>query len=121
MNVVLLSRDLMLLSRAQGAANKQGITLHNVVDPAQAVTAAQTEEYRGVVIDLRLPGLNISELVSQLRAVRDKFWIVACGPHVHEASLSAAREAGCDIVATRGQFDRDAEAILQRCVNSEGS
>ncbi len=116
MNIVLLSRDLMLLSRAQGAANKLGISLGNVNEPAQALAAAQDEECGGVVIDLRLPGLNIGELVAQLRASRDqKLSVIACGPHVHEASLMAAREAGCDMVATRGQFDRDAEAILQRC------
>ena len=120
MNVLLLSRDLMLLSRTQGAANKLGLTLGNANDAAQAIEAAQAGECRGVIIDLRLPGLNIGELVPQLRATRDQeLAIIACGPHVHEASLMAAREAGCDVVATRGQFDRDAETLLQHFVDAD--
>jgi DNA-binding NarL/FixJ family response regulator len=113
MNIVLLSRDLMLLSRTQGAANKLAATLRNANSDDQATDWAIEPECRGVVIDLRAPGLNIHELVAALRESRGAdFAIVACGPHVHEASLNAAREAGCNTVATRGQFERDAEAIL---------
>jgi DNA-binding response OmpR family regulator len=113
MNVILLSRDLMLLSRTQGAANKLGIVLRNATTGEQASEFSADANCRGVVIDLRTPGLNIAELVGALRTNHGgEFFIAACGPHVHEASLSAAREAGCDIVPTRGQFERDAEEIL---------
>jgi DNA-binding response OmpR family regulator len=113
MNVVLLSRDLMLLSRTQGAANTLGITLRNANTGEQAIEFANDSDCRGVVIDLRTPGLSIIALVGALRTSHgSEFSVAACGPHVHEASLNAAREAGCDIVATRGQFERDAEAIL---------
>jgi CheY-like chemotaxis protein len=115
MNAVLLSRDLMLQSRADGAARKVGLTLRNANDTAVALESARDEACRGIVIDLRLPQMDVGTLVSQLRSIRaNEFFIVACGPHVHEASLNAAREAGCDLVATRGQFDRDAEEILRR-------
>lgn len=113
MNVVLLSRDLMLLARAQGAANKVGATLRNATSDVQASEWAAAADCCGIVVDLRTPGLNIDELVASLRETRGAdFVVAACGPHVHEASLNAAREAGCTMVATRGQFERDAEAIL---------
>lgn len=115
MNAVMLSRDLMLQSRAEGAALKVGLTLRNAIDVAVALETVCDQACRGIVIDLRFPQLDVGSLVSQLRSARaDEFFIVACGPHVHETSLNAAREAGCDLVATRGQFDRDAEEILRR-------
>ncbi len=116
MGVVLLSRDLMLLSRTQGAANKCGATLTNCGDVAQAVAELENTDCRSVIIDLRLPGLRIGEAVSQLRTAKPSVTIAACGPHVHEASLQAAREALCDIIATRGQFDRDADAIVAQLI-----
>lgn len=103
----------MLLARVQGAANKLGMELRNANTTAQASEFAAAEGCLGVVIDLRFPGLDITMAVDQLRASRTSpLIIVACGPHVHEASLDAARRAGCDVVATRGKLDRDAEVIL---------
>ena len=120
MNAVMLSRDLMLQSRADGAARKVGLTLRIANDTAVALEAALDLACRGIVIDLRFPQLDVETLVPQLRSIRaNEFFIVACGPHVHEASLNAAREAGCDLVATRGQFDRDAEEILRHFVAAD--
>jgi DNA-binding response OmpR family regulator len=116
MNVVLLSRDLMLQSRLGSAARTLGIEYVVAGDAAKAVQLATDEACCGVVIDLkeRLP--DIAQLVADLRSERgEDFFIAACGPHVQEATLNAARDAGCSIVATRGQFERDAEAILKTC------
>ena len=122
MNALMLSRDLMLQSRADGAARKVGLTLRIANDPAVALEAARDEACHGIIIDLRFPQLDVGTLVPQLRLARaDEYLIVACGPHVHEASLNAAREAGCDLVATRGQFDRDAEEILRRFASVDGA
>ena len=119
MDVILLSRDLMLLARTQGAANQLGIRLRNANSVAQASEFVADGATLGVVIDLRTPGLNIQATVSDIRASRpNNLIIAACGPHVHEGALQAAREAGCDVVATRGQFDRDAEAILGAMIAS---
>jgi CheY-like chemotaxis protein len=119
MSITLLSGDLMLLSRTQGAANKLGVVLRNATTAMQAREFVAANDCRGLVVDLRTPGLNIRELVAEFRATGDpELYIAACGPHVHEAALNAARSAGCDVVATRGQFERDAEAILQRMLGA---
>jgi hypothetical protein len=113
MNVVLLSRDLMLQSRLGSAACHVGIEYLAANDAAKAIQLAADEACRGIVIDLKEHSLNIAELVANLRSTRGEgFLIAACGPHVQEAALNAARDAGCNVVATRGQFERDAEAIL---------
>jgi DNA-binding response OmpR family regulator len=114
MNIVLLSRDLMLQSRLGSAARNVGIEYLTANDAAKAIQLATDEACRGVIIDLKESGLNIAELVPNLRSIRGEgFLIAACGPHVQEAALNAARDAGCNVVATRGQFERDAEAILR--------
>lgn len=118
MSVVLLSRDLILLARAQGAANKLNITLLNANSTDQALELALAEPTQAMIIDLRLPGLNIGEIVTKVRDANQEIAIVACGPHVHETSLTAAKHAGCDVVATRGQFERDAEVILEKLLGA---
>ena len=58
-----------------------------------------------VILDLGMPGLDVRGVVARLRALRvPAAKIIAFGPHVHEALLQAARDAGCDTVLARGQF-----------------
>src|SRR5262245_59277736 len=106
--VVLVSGDLMVMSRVQGAARKSGLAMAT----ASGNDVAMDGDCAVVLIDLRNPGLDVAELVASLRYQPTKPAIVAFGPHVHEASLETAREAGCDMVVTRGQLERDIEAIL---------
>jgi hypothetical protein len=40
--------------------------------------------------------------------------IIAFGPHVHEALLDAATQAGCDEVFSRGQFFAQLDEIISR-------
>ena len=118
--LVLVSGDLMLGARVEGAARQCGLTMVTAAGHAQAI-AASADECRAVLIDLRTPGLDVAELVDALRQqtarLSARLTIVACGPHVHEQRLDEARRAGCDLVVTRGQLDREAEAIFQRIVD----
>jgi DNA-binding NarL/FixJ family response regulator len=111
--LVLVSGDLMLRARVEGAAQTCGLTLVSVTGHDFAV-AACGDDCRLVLIDLRSTGLNVAELVDDLRRQVSQAAIVACGPHVHQQRLEAAQQAGCDLVVTRGQLERDAEAILQQ-------
>jgi len=113
MKLLLVSQDLMIGSRVEGAARQHGLSTVTVGNQATAIEAAGDEACCVVLIDLRLPGLDIAAFVEAVRSHRESALpMVACGPHVHEASLAAAREAGCDAVVTRGQLDRDATHIL---------
>jgi DNA-binding response OmpR family regulator len=115
MRIVLLSTDLMLMSAAHGAAERHGASVHAVPDAAAALAACGAAEVKMLAIDLRTRGLDISALVATLRAERPTpLHILAGGPHVQEASLVAAREAGCDEVVTRGQFEARLDAAVAR-------
>ena len=111
MQLGLLSGDLMLVSRLEGAARKLGWTLVTAATGA-AADAWDRNEIAAVVVDLRTLGAGIGAFAETWRAAGEAPPLVACGPHVQEALLAAAREAGCAAVVTRGQIDHDAEHIL---------
>jgi CheY-like chemotaxis protein len=112
-SVLLLTADLNVMSAATGAARLSGVELASVAAGDQLVERCARENARLVVLDLSAPGLNVESLVPALRAVgAEPPRIVAFGPHVHEARLAAARDAGCDEVMSRGRFHADINAVI---------
>ena len=95
-----------------GVAQTLGLELA-VVGGAAAALAWERGEIAVVALDLRALGPGVVEFVGQWQTAEAAPPLVAFGPHVHEDLLDAARQAGCAAVVTRGQFDRDAERILQ--------
>ena len=110
--ILLLSSDLMLIASAQGAAERHGQAISAIQSPEALVVAARDDSLQAVVIDLRLQGLNVGELVPKLRAqLPNDARLIACGPHVHREALAAAAAAGCDEVITRGEFERRIDSL----------
>jgi CheY-like chemotaxis protein len=115
MKVVLLSSDLVVASRVEGAAAQVGATVRAISSVEAAIASCGAEQVELLIIDLAMPSLDVGTLVNQLRADASRsVRIVAFGPHVHEGRLAAAREAGCDTVMSRGQFFAQITAILAR-------
>lgn len=116
MQFLLLSGDLMLMSAAQGAADRHGATVGVVGNVGDAVARCAADEVGLIAIDLRLPGLDVADAVARLRAAAPAATFLAGGPHVQRDSLAAAVEAGCDEVVTRGEFERRLDASVARLV-----
>jgi DNA-binding NarL/FixJ family response regulator len=121
MQAILLSSDLMLMSTAQGAADRHGVGLVAANGAEQAIQLCSEDGTRLVVIDLRLPGLDVADLVARVRSAKPRAAVVACGPHVHTQSLAAATAAGCDAVFTRGEFDRRIDGLFATIMGPEAS
>ncbi len=121
MQVFILSSDLMTSSRlanppADVAPFTACMSSSALLDKVVAAADRQTV----VLIDLATAGLEIAALVAQLRAMEPSpAAIIAFGPHVQEARLQAARDAGCDAVLTRGQVSRDLDEILAQLESEE--
>jgi DNA-binding response OmpR family regulator len=114
MNVVLLSGDLMVVSRVAGAASQAGAELRTAANATQAAELCRENSARVLIVDLSTPALDVAALVAALNAGSASTpTIIAFGPHVHEERLAAAREAGCDRVVSRGQFMGQLEELLQ--------
>ena len=69
------------------------------------------------LVDLTLERLNLSAAVSAIKSGAPAARVVAYGPHVDEAALADATEAGCDLVLTRGQFNQQYATLLQDVAN----
>ena len=115
MTAVLLTRDLMIASRVEGAAARVGVSLRTSADSQDALAHCAEHPVRLLIVDLSAPALDMAGLVRELKVgPADAPFVVAFGPHVHEALLAAAREAGCDEVISRGQFFAQIDEILRR-------
>jgi DNA-binding NarL/FixJ family response regulator len=109
--VLFLSSDLMFSSRVVSAAKVHGVAISLVADQA-ALADKVAADCRLALIDLSLDRLNLPAAVRAIRAGAPGAQVVAYGPHVDEAALTDAKEAGCDQVLTRGQFNKQYAELL---------
>ena len=98
MNVVAFVTDLMDRSKVQSAI--EGVTFAR--EPAAAAGADV------VIVDLA----RFADAVPEIRTHAVNARIVAFGPHVDDALLTGAGEAGADVVLARSQFFRDPGAAV---------
>jgi CheY-like chemotaxis protein len=113
MPVLYLTQDLFFGSRVTAAVRSLGSEVHVVRSAAELLEQAG-QDCPLVLIDLDAPGADPAAIAAELRQREGaRPAIVAFGSHVHEARLAAARDAGCDAVLTRGQFDRQMADILR--------
>ena len=112
---LLLSDDLIFISRIVATASAQGLNLKSARSAANLVALARQQRPRCVIVDLANPGLILPGLLMELADVCDPLpRVVAYGSHVDTDTLRAARAAGCDPVWPRSKFVEElATALLQ--------
>jgi len=102
---ILLTDDMLFSSRITGTAQALGLKVNVVKSVNDLRAQAQERMPTCVIIDLSHPGLQVPELVAELKGVGSPMpRLVAYGSHVDAATLRAAREAGCDVVLARSEF-----------------
>ncbi|HIF34187.1 MAG: hypothetical protein ABGX22_12205 [Pirellulaceae bacterium] len=106
---VLVSADLMLASQIEGDCRAVGLTL---VTANSSNCLDQAKNAGWVFWDLQASVVPSAAVVTELHA-SDGCLVVALGPHVDEAKLQLARDAGCDLVLPRGRFVRELSQILK--------
>jgi hypothetical protein len=115
MIVVLLSTDLAVQSRVEGAALANGKRLRVAGTAALASEICHDQGAELVLVDLATSSAGLPELITRLHAgAPTPVEVIAFGPHVHEQKLAAARDAGCDVVLSRGQFFSQLDKLLSR-------
>jgi CheY-like chemotaxis protein len=111
---LILSDDLLDASRVIGEGKAAGMTVVQCRD-SSALLSAMERKPALVVLDLHNPGLNVDQVVPQLKAAGVK--LVAYGSHVDAARLKAARQAGCDEVLPRSTFFAEMKLRQSRLFN----
>ena len=109
-----LTSDLFFSSRVTSLARESGWTLDVAASPEDAIAKGDQEGLVLLLVDLSSAAGDLAELLATLRARHADLQVVAYGPHVDEQMLAAARQAGCDEVLTRGQFNQTSSEILRR-------
>jgi len=106
-SVILMSTDLMMTSSVGGATSAAGLPLQTItaVDALSSVTDDDL-----VIIDMEVPGLDISAAATALPDCALAQAIVY-GPHVHTHRFESARAAGFSTVIARGEF---AASLMRR-------
>lgn len=110
---LLLSQDLFFGSRITGTAQQLGLRIDLASGVPQALEKIGSANYRAVLVDLGLPGLNVAELIAGLPET-SRPRVIAFGSHVHTQLLEQARAAGCDEVLARGQLSTKLPEILRQ-------
>lgn len=115
MSALLLTADLACSSKVAGAAARAGAELTTAMSVAALFDRMADRPARLVLLDLTAPGLEPAAIVGKLKALpAPPAAVIAFGPHVHEAKLAAAAEAGCDEVLARGAFYGQVEQLLAK-------
>lgn len=113
MPILMLSTDLMFSTRVAGAASRLGTKSQTAATPeAVLVQLAATGPNPVLVIDLTTRSFDPKQWVPEFRkSANPPAAILAYGPHVQDALLTAASEAGCEVF-TRGEFNARMDEIL---------
>lgn len=116
---IYLTSDLFFSSRVTSLARERDWPLEMAASVDAARGKAVDREVVLLIIDLGKFSAQAPGLLAELRPRFANLHVVAYGPHVDEASLEAARRAGCDEVMSQGQFNQLAGQILERCFASK--
>jgi DNA-binding NarL/FixJ family response regulator len=119
MAAVFLTRDLVFLWRAATAGRAAGIVLRSAGDAAAFLRACEEIAPCLALVDLDAAGGELPALVRAVRALDHRPALVAYAPHVRRELLQGARDAGCDLVLTRGQFHDRLEPLLAAAARGE--
>jgi hypothetical protein len=114
---LLLSRDLMFVSKITGAAAAMGwrIEVIGTVD-GLAIHAGHIAP-RAVFLDLNWPELDPNVVIQQLPS-NPRPVLIAFGSHVDTARLNQASSAGCDEVLPRSKFSATLPELLTRVLGT---
>jgi CheY-like chemotaxis protein len=112
-DALMISSDLFFSSKVTGTAAELGFRVDVERSASDAARQAAGAAYRCIILDLSTPELRVSDVIAAL-PTDNRPTVIAFGPHVQEARLSEAREAGCDEVLPRSKFSASLPTILTR-------
>ena len=108
---LLITKDVFFASKVTGTASALGLSMRMVMSLEQ-LKSLLGDDTRLVILDLDCTGITPPDVTAALPPNPD-VTTVAFGPHVHEAKLEAARNAGFQHVMPRSRFSADLVQILK--------
>jgi len=111
--VLVLCDDLIFTSKVTATGRAAGLAVAVARTAEAAVRRAAAEPPACVLLDLHNDGLDLTRLLTELRAGCPTMpRVIGFGSHVNKELLDAARLAGCDLVMPRSLFRKLLEGSL---------
>ena len=111
--VLVVGQNLFFLPRIQNAATPNGYKVVQARTEAEFRENFEEGTTALVLVDLEGDAEEWPKVVQGLRGEkRASVKVVAFGPHSDEAGMARARDLGCDLVLSKGEFSRDLIKLL---------
>ena len=111
--VLVVGQNLFFLPRIQNAATPNGYKVLQTRTEAEFWENFEEGTTALVLVDLEGDAEEWPKVVQGLRGEkRASVKVVAFGPHSDEAGMARARDLGCDLVLSKGEFSRDLIKLL---------
>ena len=107
-----ITTDLFFSSRVTSLARDRQLEVRVVPTVAAAGQLLAEGDFQVAILDLTAIKSDLAAAVSQLKQTAPDLHVIAYGPHVDEALLSSAQQAGCDDVMPRSRFDQEIVSLL---------
>lgn len=107
-----LCDDLMFIAQVSSWAKSHSVKYRNVKSPQHLAAVFAEVDPTRVIVDLQFSGLDIGQLAKQVREQAPGSSLIGYAQHVMTGLIAEAKQAGFDVVYTRGQFDRGYPQLL---------
>lgn len=107
-SVLFLSGDLIFASRVRSAAESAGLQFQL----SGQLPAAEDPRVTHVILDLSTRSALLPDVVEKAASSTPQAKLIAYAPHVQTGRIAMAKEAGVQMVLTRGQFDASLQKLF---------
>lgn len=104
--ILFVSDDVFFWARVASLAKTLGREAFRVGDEASMDAAFRAGGVSRVIVDLGCRSVDALAWAPRWKAMSPAPQLIAFGSHVHEEALSAARDAGFDLVMPNSKFNR---------------
>ena len=112
--VLLVGQNLFFLGRVENLAEPLGYQVRRATSERAFWRNYNGETTALVLVDLEGDADAWSKVLEGIgQQERSGVKLVAFGPHEDVASLERARDLGCDLVLSKGEFNRDLPQIIE--------
>jgi CheY-like chemotaxis protein len=110
--VIALPADLIFGARIRATAENVGANVIIAKNPEEVLAKAMEKGTRLIILDLDRRGLDITEVITNLKATSSAP-VLAYVSHVREDAIREAKQAGADRVIARGAFASQLADLLR--------
>ncbi len=116
-SILLVGQNLFFLGKVDALAEPLGHEVQRAATESDFQEKAQNHRLALVLIDLEGDESIWVTVLEHIKNNRPGVKSVAFGPHENVAALQRARDLGCSLVLTKGEFNRDLPRIIQEITN----